>query len=1111
MTALELRPLVVVREHGGFASAFPAFAPGWVSYADDAESALFELCLFLGEHLARVDATQIPACVIPEAATLRRLSVLVGRDDLPRAERVKTPIELPVVELEAGEARWVLVPSLGHVAYVGRERASELEEVVRGEVQRLVHAQDLSGAAWLDLLPTETFELVRPRVEVEPRDDAGDAASRPERARRRKLKAATDLLDKIGRRMTAPIHPVLHRDLEPLRAVLGSRSRASAVLVGPPGSGKSALMRAAIAAMPGAPAVFATSGAELVAGQSFVGQLEERIESVMAAAELLDAVLYFEELDDLFAGRPGGYEDIAGLMQRWVEQGRVRIVGELSADEYDRLQHRHVGFFAYFTEVAVPALGKRETTDALRALAARSREVEEPALTDDAAPLVVDLCERYDPYRALPGKAVALLDELVAGRRAEPREDGSLEIGPDDVLSGMSTKTGVPEFLLRDERSMLLENVERFFRERLIGQEQAVRSVAETLCAVKAGLQPQSKPLAAFLFVGPTGVGKTELAKALARFLFGSTERMARFDMSEYADPWAAERLIRGTDRDDGVLTRKIREQPFSVILLDEIEKADPAVFDLLLQVLGEGRLSDARGKVAWFSNAIIIMTSNLGAQHQRSSLGFGDAPRDDSAHYLSVVGEHFRPEFVNRLDRIVCFYSLTRAQIHEVARLSVARIAQRDAFEHLGIALRVSEAALAKLAEEGYSGSYGARGLRRHLEYRLVAPAAGLIAGLGARARGALARVERDDEAEKSGLTERAGDELARAERGGLVFRMLDRPRSRTAASASGAIGVSQLRRELGRWIDLRPIVEIRERLAEIGVELALASGSKRQRKRAPQGALLGQLTHEHARLSALLAPLDSAMAELEQIEALVVAALYEESEPTLFESEAKEAHRRFKSSLVETLVARSGEDEITLAFHELDQARVLHRLLLPLLRRAAGEGWEVRLHLDRGPRTPEDAWPPVDQRRWGPPLGREQYLERFGAAEAERPFSNVLVRLRGPSAGALLSFTPGRWRYQSGDGYGEVWVRLVAPRFELDEKGWQSDAARAAIDVEVGRRQTLRLEIADTPERLTAQMGWVIDDLDEHQVFERWNEIVFDWVVAVIEAGGSFLPEEH
>src|SRR6185369_1176010 len=233
---------------------------------------------------------------------------------------------------------------------------------------------------------------------------------------------------KVARKIEPTKEGAQHRDLRALAALLGGSERASVALVGPTGSGKTAWLRAALAE-PGARSLYATSGAELVAGQSGLGQLEGRVERILKAAELLDVGVYFESFDDMFAGRTGGYEDIASLMQRWIQRRRVRILGELTPEGYDRLEHRNVGFFSYMYRFNVQPLGRAETLSILGALARASARQGIPALEDGAAGLLLDLAERYDPYRVLPGRAIALLDDLVARRSAEPISDRPSTIG----------------------------------------------------------------------------------------------------------------------------------------------------------------------------------------------------------------------------------------------------------------------------------------------------------------------------------------------------------------------------------------------------------------------------------------------------------------------------------------------------------------------------------------------------------------------------------------------------------------------------------------------------------------------------------------------------------
>ncbi len=1079
MPAPSVKPLVVLRENdAGFVSAFPASAPRWVTHADDREGALEELALFLGEKLANLSSDALRRHLLPEPAELRSVALTLPRKGpMRRPESIR--VELPVIVLEAAAAgaEWALLPALDHVVYVPGKRPPELAEVVGRELTRLIAARDPTGAEWLDLLPQGELVLERPSIELS--IEGGEASGASERVLERKKKRAQKLLETVGRRLERPRFPLVHRELGPVVAALGSKARQSAVLIGEPGSGKSALFRAAVAAS--SAVAYATSGAEMVAGQSFVGQLEQRVVEVMDAAELLDAVLYFEDLDDLFAGRPGGYEDMASSMLRYIERGRVRLFGELTPSQYDQLSHRHVGFFSHLGRFPVVALGRKQTVSVL---VARMNRLE-PA----AAEQIVELTERYEPSRALPGKAVALLDEVAA------LEADDQPIGRDQVLARYSARTGVPEVLLRDEKSLLVEDVERRFRAQIIGQERAIRRVAETLAKVKAGLQPEGRPLAQFLFVGPTGVGKTELGKVLAQLLFGSAERLRRFDMSEYADAFAAERLIRGTDRDDGTLTRKIREQPFSVLLFDEIEKADPAVFDLLLQVLGEGRLSDARGRLAHFANSIIIMTSNLGAQHHRPRVGFGGTADDDEAHYAARAREHFRPEFLNRLDEIVCFASLDREEMSRVARVALERITSREGFEERAVRLAVSERALARLASEGFSSAYGARGLRRHLEQFLVAPVASLLSTHGSAAEGQLVHVrDAAESADVDALRQHLGEPglgrlLGTQERAGLWFELFARPARRAKDSASGALLVAALRREAESWLALPPIAALKERLDEIQAELGLLSGGKRQRRRAPKGAALAELSTEHARLSELGNPLEIHAGELRDIEALAVTALDDAAPPDLLVPEAKTAHARMKQALGHALVQRSDDDEITLGLYELGAEHVLPRFVLPLGRWLEARGFEARLHLDRGARSDAPDWPSEKERRFGPPRSLGHFAEQ--SAQAAR----VLCSVRGRGAGLLVGLTHGRWRWELEGGPGELWVTSLAPRFQLSQEDWKH--AEHAVDLAVGRRTAVRMLIHPAARRAVFGGKAQHDDVDPDDVFARWTDMAFDELV--------------
>ena len=1107
---------MVVQEHrAGFWQAFPAFAPELVAFADGPEEVLNELALFLGAHFAELPADRVAKFEIPEGATLHHVAVLVPRSELPRVLRMRTAIDVPAIGLEGKrEARWVVIPPFGHVTYVPMAQVAELDAQVAREVLRIAAAKEIDGIDYLDLLPPLGVELERPVVEIDTEKRATVASAHKERWRARRREQASRLLNRVGRLVEGRgSGEQLHRDTAQLGVLLSGAARCSVVLVGRAEVGKSSLLQSAL----GQGSVrkklaYRTSGAELVAGQSGFGELQQRVAEVMNAAELLDAVLWFDSLGELFAGHAGSRQDLAALMLPYLERGRVRVLGELTPQDFDRLEHRHVGFFSHLLRYPIEPLSPTQTVDVLLARSATARVAGQPFLSAQSAALVVDLVERYEPYRALPGKAVAFLQQLQAAELALGREE-SLELDVDAVFRGVSVKTGVPEFLLRDERSMKLQQVIQFFEQRLVGQKAAVCQVAETLCTVKAGLQAAAKPLATLLFIGPTGVGKTELAKSLARFLFGSEARMVRFDMSEYADFMAAERLIQGTAQSDGQLTRRIREQPFTVLLLDEIEKAHPAVFDLLLQVAGEGRLSDAQGKVAYFNNATIIMTSNLGAQHRRATLGFAGGPGQDSSYYLGQVREHFRPEFINRLDRIVCFHSLDREQITQVTDLAVRKIASRSGLEERGIQFWISPLARWTLAEAGFSEAYGARGLQRHLELALVAPMAAVLARLGSRAEGQL--VTAHAEAEEVSLAQvrlavadgSITEQIAMERRGGLSIRIWGRPGKRPTTSVQGLRQVGDIRRTVDLYLQLGPIQEMEERRQQLVAELSqsgLPRPGRRRRRNKHSGAVISGLSAELAALNALYEPLLAARRQIHDVEGLLLEAVYERIEPELLLPDAAAAFNVFRGALLEALAAQAEERELVLAIHELDEHRVLDQFFFPLLDFLEARRITTLIHVHRGERDAKDEWPSLNQRAWGPPRSIAEYRAQWQGKDRARPFDSVLVRFKGAGVGAWLGFCIGRVRYYQVRGFGELWIRYVSERFEPTPDEYNSYAFRPNIDRSVGRNQPHRFEFPYHKDVPAAELKGA-------ELFEYYHGIVFEWIIERAAQGDGYLAQSQ
>lgn len=996
---------------------------------------------YLEAYLATTDASTLARFSMPKDVELFDVEVVIERDDLPRALQIVDPLHFDTVLLGQpnGDA-WVIVPRLRHTFHVSKKE--DRREAIRDEIQRVATALLVELDTYRRFFPAKTsrIETLEVPVDREDRLPTGRAASLKKRLiERNKKRDAKKVLDSVG----IAIHerpeahagpPIVGRDrlVDSLTPLLTGKARINLLLFGDELVGKSAVLYAWLRSRgEEKPMVYQTSAAQLVAGMSGLGQWQERVRRVLEAAEQLDAVLYIDDLRDLFHDRATGSIDLPNAMKPYLEAGRVRMLGEITPAAFSTLEDRAVGFFSCFTRLRVDALDDGSTRRALVARVDHDRTVspDRPTLTDDAIDTVLDLTKRYLVYQPNPGKVMRLYGELRAIYERDVDERGRPHpIDGPRVLDAFSRQTGIPGFLLREDRALdKLEVVEQFERN-IIGQKEAVARVVDTICVVKAGLQPSGKPLATFLFIGPTGVGKTELARTLAKFLFQAPDRMVRFDMSEYADPLAAERLIRGTDRKEGLLTQKIRQQPFSVLLLDEIEKAHPAVLDLMLQVCGEGRLTDARGKTAYFHNAIIIMTSNLGASHRPKAIGLDAPTLTDEAHYRREVQRNFRPELVNRLDRIIAFDPLTQEEILAVARVALAKITKRRGFTELSISMSVTDAALARLAEDGYSPIYGARAIRRVLEDELVAPIARLLARAGADAR--RARVVASLESEPS--EKKKAKPLMTTQRGPLTLRLFSGRAAVDNRDLSGTERVAQLRRIANRHMNLDSVVEAVEQLSNLRSQLSQVDAKDADQRTTQERAELMRAEHRYAEA---VEHVQRCMDDLIVAEELAVGALYTGGDVDGAVEEAEAAYEALAARMVFLLlVGQEHRDAITLRLTELDDGRAAELWLLHALDDFDRRGWEVTCHFWGEPKKNSDPWEGLSP--WGPPRNADQTRARL--AQPSKP-RTILVRVAGTYAGGLLAAEAGRHLFEKPrreTDKTELGVELVSMRYAMKEE---------------------------------------------------------------------------
>ncbi len=525
-----------------------------------------------------------------------------------------------------------------------------------------------------------------------------------------------------------PLRPAFEVEalVEQLADLLTGRSPRSVLLVGPSGVGKTAaigeLVRRRQAHRLGSTPVWSTSGSRLIAGVSGFGMWQERCQRLCKEAARDGAILHLGNLVELMeVGRVDGSPGIVGFLKTPLSRGDLLAIVECTLEQLAVVERQDPHLLELFQLLKVEEPDTEAGMRIYRQVAA-AEGCPETILAAGGLEAIDRLHRRYATFSAVPGRPVRFLRNLLQDRLAEQR------IGPGEVIAAFSRETGLPLAMLDPQVPLDLSTARSWFAARLIGQDRAVDLVTDLLATVKAMLTRPRRPIASLLFIGPTGVGKTEMAKALAEYFFGDRNRLTRFDMSEFANTTAVERLVGGTFAAEGLLTAKVREQPFSVLLFDEFEKAHPAFFDLLLQVLGDGRLTDTAGRLGDFSNTIVIMTSNLGAESfNRGTFGLtrGDAYPDPEPHFTAEVRSFVRPELFNRIDRIVPFLPLDADSILRIAERELTLVEQRDGFKLRGLSMAVSSAARQHLAGRGYDIRYGARPLKRVIERQLLAPLA--------------------------------------------------------------------------------------------------------------------------------------------------------------------------------------------------------------------------------------------------------------------------------------------------------------------------------------------------------------------------------------------------
>jgi ATP-dependent Clp protease ATP-binding subunit ClpC len=716
----------ITQHHGGLVSAVLMRryrvlfdSPPPAAMAEDVETALRRLAP-QAALLSDEDDGRIERYVWTEELELRRVEVDIhpGRPD-PRGYVITSatvPIKLgyAAAKLDGSPLYRVLVPRFDW-SFVS-EQLGPVPDTIRSLVFAALIGDN--SAALYDLRREVEESIVEWSPIDAPTKAKKRAADEPDPAPVLEAVAEDWIALARAHRLTPTVgvDPVFDR----LAGTIAEKRLPNLLFVGPRGAGKSSLVRRIARAMlEGSRGkhgrrrrLWATSADRIVAGMVYLGMWQQRCLQIIHELADSDDALYVDRLADIMTPASDG-ASIAELLAPAVIAGELSLIAECDEAELVRARQRHPALIDALRVIRVPEATPAQTIALLEPYGQRRT----PAVTisHDAARRLVELLAAFRRDTAFPGKALAFIDYL-----ATKPARGGYELA--DITAAFATWSGLPVELLAPEHALDTAAIAAALQQGVIGQDHACTIAGRVIARLKAGLDDPQRPVGALLFAGPTGVGKTELAKQLARYLFGDAERLVRVDMSELVTGSAIARLITPSPAGTSLADR-IRRQPLSVVLFDEIEKADAAAFDLLLGVVGEGRLTDALGRLVDFRMAVIVMTTNLGAADPQPT-GFSAAP-DQGSDHAGAIRKFFRPELLGRIDSIITFRPLAPAALERIVELELDKLRKRPGFVARNLRLEMTPAARARLALLGHDPKLGARPLRRTIEDLVVAPLA--------------------------------------------------------------------------------------------------------------------------------------------------------------------------------------------------------------------------------------------------------------------------------------------------------------------------------------------------------------------------------------------------